>query len=344
MEKIRLGRTDMMVTRIGFGGIPIQRDTEEEAIDVVRQSIDMGINFIDTAHMYTTSEARIGKAIARRRNKPFIATKTGAEASEVKPQLEYSLKTLGIDAIDLYQFHNVSDIKTLEKVLAPKGALSVLKAAKKAGKIKHIGITSHQIDVAKKAVKSGEFETIMYPINFITDEAEKELLPLVRKYDMGFIAMKAFAGGRIRNISLAIKYLLQFPDIMLLPGIGKVSEAKEAVAVLKDPQITEQDRQEMQRIKEKLSRRICRHCDYCMPCPQGIILSAVLDFEAMSKSFSDDFFYSGFMPEVMGELAKCDNCGICVKKCPYHLPVNELLAEYNKTYNEGRKQYLKKHA
>jgi predicted aldo/keto reductase-like oxidoreductase len=342
MEKIRLGKTNMLVSRIGFGGIPIQRASEEEAVNVVRQSLNMGMNYIDTAYMYTTSEGRIGKAIARRRQKPFIATKTGADIKEIKPHLKHSLETLGVDAIDLYQFHNVSDMKTLESILAPKGALSILKEAKKGGQIKHIGVTSHQIDVAKAAVKSGQFETIMYPFNFISCEAETELLPLVRKYDMGFIAMKPFAGGRIRNISLALKYLLQFPDVLPIPGIGKVGEAKQIVEVLKAPQMTPQDEREIERTRQKMSDRICRHCDYCMPCPQGIAVSYVLDFEPLSMAFSDDFFYTGGMASAMAVAAKCDNCGKCVKRCPYHIPVNEMLAEYVKKYDEGKKGYLKK--
>ncbi len=342
MKKIRLGKTNMMVSRIGFGGIPIQRDSEEEAINVVRQSLNLGINYIDTAYAYTTSEASIGKAIARRRQKPFIATKTGADIKEIKPHLQHSLETLGTDAIDLYQFHNVSDFKTLESILAPRGALSILKEAKKMGKIKHIGITSHQIDVAKEAIKSGQFETIMYPFNFITCEAETELLPLARQYDIGFIAMKPFAGGRIKNIPLAIKYLLQFPDVLLLPGIGKVREAEEIVDILKTPQITPKDEREMEKIRQKMSDRICRHCDYCMPCPQGIVISHVMDFEPLSMSFTEEFFYTGNMAGAMAMAANCDNCGECVRKCPYHIPVNEMLAEYVKKYDEGKKLYLNK--
>ncbi len=341
MKTMKLGKTGMEVSRVGFGGIPIQIRTEEEAIDVVRKSLDMGINYVDTAYMYTTSEERIGKAIARRKNKPFIATKTGADVKEIKPHLEHSLKMLGVDAIDLYQFHNVSDFKTLKSILAPKGGLSILKEAKKAGKIRHIGISSHQIDVAKEAIKSGQFETIMYPFNFITCEAETELLPLARKYGMGVIAMKPFAGGRIKNIGVAVKYLLQFQDVLVLPGIGKVSEAKEIVDVLKSPEMTPKDEREMQRIREKMSRRVCRHCDYCMPCPKGIAVSYVMDFEPLSLSFTEETFYAR-MDGAIAVAATCDNCGECVSKCPYNIPVNEVIAEYVKKFGEGKKRLLKK--
>ena len=344
MEKIRLGRTNLTVARIGFGGIPIQLPTENEAIKSIRSSLNLGIDFIDTAYMYGTSEERIGKALSRRSNKPIIATKVGSANSEIEGHLNSSLKLLKIESIDLYQFHNVSNFDTLKSILAPWGALSLLKKAKKAGKIKHIGITSHQLDVAIAAVKSEQFETIMYPFNFVANEAENELLKLAEKYDMGFIAMKPFAGGRIKNIKVAIKYLLQFPNVLILPGIADFKQAEEIVNILKSPGMTMRERQEMRHIKEKLDNRICRHCDYCMPCPQGIHLSSALDFEAMTMSFPEDLFYAGPMSGAISMAARCDDCGQCEDKCPYHISVRVLLREYVENYNAGKKRYLSRKA
>lgn len=343
MEKIRLGKTGMMVSRIGFGGIPIQRQSEEDAIGTVRRGLDLGINYIDTAYAYGTSERRIGKALAGRNNRPFIATKTAPLKEEIKGHLDNSLKDLGVDSIDLYQFHNVSDFKTLKNILAPDGALSVLQEAKKAGKIKHIGISSHQLDVAKEIVASGQFETIMYPFNLVTCEG-MELLELARQNDMGFIAMKPFAGGRIKNIAVAIKYLLQYPDILVLPGIGNIDQAEEDVGILKSPQITAAEEREIQKIRDEMSSRFCRHCDYCLPCPQGIAVSYVLDFEPLSTSFSEEGFYTGNMAEAMVVAATCDNCGECEKKCPYDIPVRAMLAEYVRKFDSQKKQFLDRKA
>ncbi len=179
MEKIRLGKTDMMVTRLGFGGIPIQRLAEDEAITIVRRCLDLGITFLDTAHAYTTSETRIGKAIAGRSEGLVLSTKSPARnRKEIAEHLQQSLKQLAVQSIDLFQFHSVSDFETLDAVLDPNGPMAVLEEARSAGKIKHIGITSHQIDVAKRAVTSGRFETIMFPLNFVTPEGADELLPL----------------------------------------------------------------------------------------------------------------------------------------------------------------------
>ena len=330
-----------MVSRIGLGGIPIQLQTEDEAIGTIRRSLALGINYIDTSDNYGTSEARIGKAIANRKNKPFIATKVGSQTKEVESHLANSREALGVDSIDLYQFHNVSNFGTLKSILAPNGSLSVLQKVKKAGEIKHIGISSHQIDVAKEAIKSGQFETIMYPFNFITCEAAEELLKLAADYDVGFIAMKPFAGGRIKNIAAAIKYLLQFPNVIVLPGIGNASQVEQIVDILKSPQLTAGDQQIIQRTRDEMSNRICRHCDKCLPCPQNIAVSYVLDFEPLSMSFPGESFYAGPMAAAMAVAATCDNCGQCEPRCPYHIPVRAMLAEYVRKFDSEKRKFLK---
>ena len=237
MKKIRLGKTEMMVSRLGFGGIPIQRDTEDEAVAVVRKCLDLGITFLDTANGYTTSEERIGKAIAGKREEVIIATKSGGrDRKTVEEHLKLSLKRLNTDYIDLYQFHGVGNPEHLKIVLEPDGPMAVFEEAKKAGVIKHIGITSHQIDVAKDAVKTDRFETIMFPFNFIAHEPAEELYALCKEHDVGLIAMKPFAGGMLDNVTIAFKYLFQFPEVVPIPGIEKIHEIEEIVKLLDGPQ------------------------------------------------------------------------------------------------------------
>jgi len=343
MDKIRLGRTNMMVTKLGFGGIPIQRVSEEEAVTVVRRCLELGITFIDTANAYTTSEERIGKALIGQRERPIIATKTGHRQRDgVERHLKLSLEHLGVDCIDLYQFHGVSDSNALEMVLDPKGPMAAMQEAKKAGKIKHIGITSHSMDIAKEAVKSDQFETIMFPFNFITCEPADELLPLTRKHDVGFIVMKPLAGGLLDNVAIAFKYLFQFPDIVSIPGIEKPHEIDEIVQVLSGSwEMTEAEQQEMERLREELGTRFCRRCEYCQPCPEEIRISTVMNIRSFAKRMPPERIFGEMFSDLIDTAANCTDCGDCEEKCPYNLPIREMVAEHVEWYREEKSKYQK---
>jgi len=329
MEKVRLGKTGLMVSRVGFGGIPIQRLTEPEAVNVVRRCLELGVTFIDTANGYTTSEARIGKAIAGwPREELVIATKTGARDKETaRAHLEQSLSSLQTDYLDLWQFHGVSTMDAYEQVLGPGGAMEAAQAALQAGKIRHIGITSHSMDVALIAVPSGHFETIQFPFNFVTSEPLDELIPLAQAHDMGFIAMKPFAGGLLEKANLAIKYQLQFgvvPD----PGIETVDEIAEIVALVesKEPMTTE-EQAEMARMRAELGTRFCRRCEYCQPCQQEIRISTVMNIRSFWRRFPPERFKGGGLGQAIEQAKECIECGECEERCPYHLPIREMLKE-----------------
>lgn len=341
MEKIRLGKTNMMVSRLGFGGIPIQRDLEDDAVAIVQRCLELGITYLDTANAYTTSEGRIGKAIAGKRDGIVIATKTASRTrGGVEKHLKLSLERLGVSYIDLYQFHNVSDAKALAAVLAPDGPMAVVEEARKAGVIRHIGITSHQMDVAKDAVRSGTFETIMFPFNFVTTEAVHELLPLCRERDVGFIAMKPLAGGMLDNVAVAFKYLLQFPDVLSIPGIEKIHEIDEIVTVLSGPRgMTASEHDEMQRMREQLGTRFCRRCDYCQPCTAEIPISIVMHCSSFAKRLPAASIFSGWIADALEKAAGCTECGDCEERCPFHLPIREMIAEHAQWYQEAKKRY-----
>jgi uncharacterized protein len=329
METLKLSRTNMMVTRLGFGSIPIQRLPEQDAVAVVKRCLDLGINFLDTANGYSTSEERIGKAIQGRRDKVFLATKSGSKnPEEFQKHLQLSLTRLGVEYIDLYQFHGVNDFKGLDKILEQGGVLAVAEEAKKKGLIRHIGITCHQIDVAKKAVQTDLFETVMFPFNFITSEPADDLLPLCRKHNVGFICMKPLAGGMIDNADICFKFLFQFPDVVSIPGIEKISEIEEIVNILETaPRMTPGDKKEMKRIKDELGPRFCHRCDYCQPCSTGIPISMVMTAKSFYKRLPPERFYSPMVIPAMEKAAKCTQCGECEARCPYHLPIRDMLSE-----------------
>lgn len=332
MKTVRLGKTGLQVSRIGFGGIPIQRLTEDEAVKVVQRCLDLGVTFIDTANAYTTSEERIGKAlaaIAGRRKQVVIATKTGGrDKATALEHLELSLSHLNTDYIDLWQFHGVSTFEAYEQVLGPGGAMEAAQEALQAGKVRHVGITSHSMDVALKAVASGHFETIQFPFNFVTSEPADRLVPLAQEHDVGFIAMKPFAGGMLDDANLAIKYLLQFDGVVPDPGIEKAEEIEEIVGIVNGPwEMTPQERQEMERFRAEVGTRFCRRCEYCQPCPQGVRISTLMNVRSFWKRFPRERFIGGWVAEAVESGRNCIECGECEEKCPYHLPIREMIAE-----------------
>ncbi|MEE9400045.1 MAG: aldo/keto reductase, partial [Dehalococcoidales bacterium] len=283
----------------------------------------------------------IGKAIAGRRQELILATKSLDRTRQgVESHLKLSLERLGVEYVDLYQFHNISDMETLDKVVAPGGLLSVVEEARKAGLVKHIGITSHQIDVAKEAVKTDRFETIMFPLNFLCHEVTEELLPLVRERDIGFIVMKPLAGGVLDNATLAFKYLLQFPGLTLIAGIEKLPEIEEIARILEEPlALTPAEQKEIERLRQELGTTFCRRCDYCQPCPVGIAISDVTSFPGLIKRLPLARIFSGKFAEVFEKAADCTECGDCEEKCPYGLPIREMMVQYSDLFQAEKKKY-----
>ena len=341
MDEMRLGRTGMMVSKLGFGGIPIMRVPEDEAVAVVQKCLDLGITFLDTANAYTTSEASIGKAVKGKREKLVVATKSASRSREgLERHLSMSLDRLGLDYIDLYQFHRVDDFKSLEIVLDRKGPMAVLEEAKRTRVIRHIGVTSHQIDVAEEAVKSDCFETLMFPFNFITCEAADRLLPLCRKHDVGFIAMKPLAGGALENVIIAFKYLFQFADVLPIPGIEKPHEIEQIVKVLQGSRdMTDAERTEMQRLKDELGSRFCRRCDYCQPCTQEIPISTVMVITSVIRRMPPELVFTGIFADAVEKAANCTECGDCEERCPYRLPIREMLREQVQFFQVAKQKY-----
>ena len=342
MRKIRLGKTGIMATQLGFGGIPIQTPPEETAISIVRESLALGINFIDTSRMYTNSEARIGKAIAGKRSEVIIATKSATRTADgVAADMETSLKDLQTDFIDLYQFHNVSTPQDLKAVLAAGGPFDIVRKARDAGTVKHIGITSHRLAVAKEALLTDCFETVMLGLNFVNTDAADEVIPLARERDIGIIIMKPMAGGMLANPVLSFKYLQQFPDVVQLIGIARLGEMPENINIVETAEpLTETELAEMNRIKQELGSGFCRMCNYCQPCPQKIMISAIMYTEVALKRYDPEIIFKGQWDKFMQKVDDCSDCGECEKRCPYELPIRERIKAAALRYTEARTAYM----
>jgi len=337
MKTVILGQTELEVSRVGIGGIPLTRPSEEDAIGVVQRALDLGVNFIDTAIGYGISEERIGKAIAGRRDQVILATKGGTAQ-----HIERSLQRLRTDYVDLWQFHGINSFDSLTEVLQPGGALEEVEQARRVGKIRHIGFSSHSLRVALEAVASGRFETIQFPLNFISAEAAEELVPLARAHDVGFIAMKPFAGGRIRDANLAVKYLLQFDGVVPDPGIERADEIEEIVAIVNSEQwaLTPPEWETIEEIRARVGTRFCRQCEYCMPCPQGVRIHGLMYLPILWELWPPDWFFSwAYVKNAVESAPNCLQCGECEAKCPYQLPIQEMIVENIAFYERVAEEY-----
>ncbi len=329
MRTAMLGKTGLEVSRIGMGGIPLQRPSVEEAVRVVHRALDLGVTFFDTAAGYGESEERFGRALVGRRGSVIIATKSGRRTEEeAAAELERSLQRLKTDYLDIWQLHNVSNAETYDQVLGPGGAMAAARKALQAGKIRHIGLSSHNLDIAIEAVKSGLFETIQFPFNYVTREPADTLIPLAAERDVGFIGMKPFAGGMLGRADLSIKYVLQFDSVIPDPGIETVEEIEEIVGLVEDGDwiLSPAELEEIEARRSELGTQFCRQCGYCQPCPQEIRISMAMITEAMWKLWPREIFME-WMGGVIETARTCLKCGECESRCPYELPIRERIGE-----------------
>ena len=324
MEYITLGKTGLRVSKMGFGGIPIQRVTAEEAKALLEAVEAAGVNYIDTARGYTVSEELIGQAIEGRRDKFVLATKSMARDREAMAKdIETSLGNLRTDYIDLYQIHNPS-VQQLEQVCAPGGALEALLEAKEAGRIGHLGLTAHSLEVFQRALELDWVETVMFPYNIVENQGA-DLMEQAAEKNVGFIGMKPLAGGAIEDAALALRYIAANPHVsVVIPGMYAPGEvAQNAAAVADAAPLSQEEQDRMEQIRKELGTSFCRRCNYCAPCTVGIsIPNAFLFHGYLSRYGLADWARSRYeaMPAKAGD---CVECGACEERCPYQLPIRE---------------------
>ncbi|WP_418792026.1 aldo/keto reductase [Phosphitispora sp. TUW77] len=329
MQLRRLGKTGLQVSVIGFGGIPIQRVSYNQAAKVVEAAVAGGINFIDTARAYTDSESKLGDIIGDYRNKLIIATKSMARSKQdMIRDIDISLKELKTDFIDLYQLHNVKDEGSLEKVLAPGGALEALQDAKNCGKLRFIGVTGHIPDILVKAIRTGCFDTVQVPFNPVETAALDELLPLACEMNIGTIAMKPFAGGAFKNKAACLKFILNNGLTTTIPGMDEVSQVAENItAGQADFILSGEEKNLLAEEMELLGRKFCRRCEYCQPCPRGIDIPTIFLLEAYWTRYGLKKWAVERYQPMPAKISDCIDCGECEEKCPYSLPIREMLKE-----------------
>lgn len=331
MKMVTLGSTGIQVVQNGFGALPIQRDSKEVAVKIVRRAYEGGMRFFDTARAYSDSEEKVGEALHDVRDNLYIATKTMAQTpEEFWEQLETSLRLLKTDYIDIYQFHCAN------QVYAPgdgTGMYECMLEAKAQGKIRHIGITAHKIQIAFDAVESGLYETLQYPFSYLAAEREKELVAKCKEKNVGFIAMKGLAGGLINKSEAAMAFMTQYDNVLPIWGIQRETELEEWLSYMENtPSMTGEIKEYIEREQKELSGEFCRGCGYCMPCPKGIMINQCARMSLMLRRAPSASWLSENMQAEMKKIETCIDCRKCVSKCPYSLNTPELLKKNYEDY------------
>ncbi|MCI6022027.1 MAG: aldo/keto reductase [[Bacteroides] pectinophilus] len=331
MVTVKLGKTGIVTDKNGFGALPIQRVSDDEAVRILRKAYDGGVTFFDTARFYTDSEHKLGLAFKGMRDKVIIATKTAAKnADEFWKDIMTSLDNLQTDYIDIYQFHNPS--------FCPKpgdgtGLYEAMLEAKQKGMIKHIGITNHRLKVAHEAIDSGLYETLQFPFCYLASDEDIELVTKCKQADMGFIAMKALSGGLITDSRAAYAFEAEFDNVLPIWGVQRESELDEFLSyVTNPPAMTDDIRALIDNDRKQLQGDFCRGCGYCMPCPAGIEINNCARMSLLLRRSPSEIQLT---PEVQAKMMKiedCMHCGHCKSMCPYHLDTPALLAKNLEDY------------
>lgn len=326
MDQVQLGTTKIVVNRNGFGALPIQRISKEEAVALLKKAYQSGITFFDTARFYTDSEEKIGYALSEVRENIYIASKTmTTKPEEFWKQLNTSLELLQTDYLDIYQFHNPG--------FCPKpgdgtGLYEAMLEAKEKGMIRHIGITNHRLPVAMEAAESGLYETIQFPFSYLASEKEIEFVNLCREKGIGFIAMKGLSGGLITNSAAAYAYLAQYDNVLPIWGVQKEKELEEFISYIDNPPtLTEELRAVIQKDRDELSKDFCRGCGYCLPCPAEIDIPTSARMSLMIRRAPVSVYLNDNWKEKMKKIDDCIHCNHCKEHCPYGLDTPKLLEE-----------------
>ena len=326
MEYRTLGKTGLKISRMGFGGIPIQKIDEEGTRKLLHEMMEMGVNYIDSARGYTVSEQYIGYGLEGIRNKFVLATKSMSRTKEaMAADIETSLGNFRTDYIDLYQVHNPS-MEQLDQVIGEGGALEALMEAKAAGKIGHIGLTAHSTAVFERALGLDWVETIMFPYN-IVEQQGAELIHKCAEKNIGFIDMKPLAGGAIEDATLALRYVCSNPDVtVVIPGMAEVRELEQNLAACSNTEpLADEELKAMDKVREQLGTDFCRRCNYCAPCTVGINIPSVFLFAGYLQRYDLADWAKDRYSTLKVKASACIGCGKCEPRCPYHLPIREKL-------------------
>lgn len=333
MKYITLGSTGISIPQNAFGALPIQRVDHEAAISLLRKAHAGGMTFFDTARGYSDSEEKLGLAFGGNWEGIYVATKSVSRDPEaIRADLETSLRLLKRDYIDIYQFHNA------DRCYRPgdgTGMYECMLELKKAGKIRHIGITTHKIGIAEEIIASGLYETLQFPFSYLSSERELALAKKCKEANMGLIAMKALAGGLITNAAAAFAFIGQFDNVLPIWGIQREAELSQWLAFFESPaEMNSEIAAYIEKEQGELNGEFCRGCGYCMPCPAGIEINQCARMSLMVRRAPSEAWLTEHWQENMKKIESCLNCGQCKSHCPYGLDIPNLLQANLKDYQD----------
>ncbi len=322
METTVLGRTGLVVTRSAFGALPIQRLTKPDAAALLRRAYACGINFFDTARVYSDSEEKIAMALGDVREHVVIATKSMSNTPEaLRQDLAESLRQLGTDAVDIYQFHNPERVP-----LADSPMYRAMLEAREQGKIRFIGVTCHLLQNARLAMESGLYDTIQYPLSALSDEAEIAFARECGERNIGVIAMKAMCGGLLTSAAPSMAYLRELKHVVPIWGFQRDSELDEVLALEQNPPVLDAAmRARIEKDRAELAGDFCRGCGYCMPCSADIQINTCARMPLLLRRARYQSFITEAWQREMARIEDCTECGLCRTRCPYSLEIPRLL-------------------
>ncbi len=347
METRRLGKTGMQVARIGFGGMTIPKVSVDQAVATLNRALDLGVNFIDTARAYGKgdSERKIGRVMKYRRNEVYLSSRSPDMSYKgMKKALEESLRALQTDYIDLYAPHDVSTEAKYDQLTADRGGLKALREAKEQGKIRHIGLTSHNWDIISRMIRETDIEAVLITYNLADRQAEKEVIPLAEEYDVGLFVMKVFGNAKLLELSPSgkdrkptaeecLRFVLSNDRLpLILTGVKSPEEIDQNVSIAKTAEpLSGKKRQELADFGDLLGRGYCLGCEYCLPCPQNIPISRIMQLLERQERMNWDWPQAGReYGQLRATIEDCVDCGKCEERCPQNLPVTKRLREAHK--------------
>jgi len=353
MQYRPLGKTGMEVSAVSFGGIKLGGLPQDQVTELIRIAHERGMNYIDTARCYGQSEVKLGIALEKLglRDKFYLSSKVIRRGlGQFKEDFETTMQNLRTDYLNILFVHDVSTPDIWEEV-SSNGVLAYMQELKKKGRIGHLALSTHDTGIGKTALETGLFEVAMLAYNPSNLEVESEVLPLCREKGIGTVIMKPLGGGVLSEARSAqlgfsvtaeecLRFAVTGPGVdVVIPGLDKPEYVHAAADAGDSCSMTEDERSALiQRVDIK-AKHYCRGCGYCLPCPQDIPIPTVLGLYNRWEVFGGVDWAQ--MHQITHEYtlkvdsqrgpSHCIACGECTTRCPFNLPVPELMAKAAKT-------------